>query len=375
MAAYITLNTDMKQAKGGNVRLMLWTNAFGMSNKVFAIEVLPRSADPSCARYRFSHVCSVSELVELPDYDNGETPYFRTDAVDFILEHASQVTPILQHMRADIRKLSMDFNVLNKDSLDGALQTCPNSLMRGLWTDAVQYLPNTFVIYNNSMWRCIKESKGDIPMAGSQYWERVLTSGGASEGGTTLVRYQITDTNGVLILPRTASFIILRNQVEIGYHVELIYLGEIYTISVSSDDHLVFSHSETAHIKSLRVNADSTVVEYGVFDGYVVKAVKVMPELDSSCIAAVVIYVGPDTEQYKRGHYYMGDETNGSYTWVDITPPAETQAEVILPDNVLTAPEVPGLPSQVLSVDENGNTIWVNVAEIAHGGTYWQESI
>lgn len=374
MAAYITLNTDMKQASGGNVRLMLWTNSAGMSNKVFAIEVLPRSADPTTARYRFSHICSVSELVELPDYDNGDTPYFRTDAVDFILEHASQVTPILRHMRADIKQLSADYNTLYKDGDDSFINVCPHSLMRGLWNEASTYPVNTFVIFNNTMWRCIQECKGEIPATGSTYWEKVLTSGGAAEGGSTVISYMITDRNGVLTLPSNTSFVILRNQIDSGYQVNLVYLGEIYTLSIISEDHVVFTHNDAIYMSSLRVNSDSSVTEHGVFDGTVVKSTNELPEATADLVGVVLIYIGQQTDDRKRGHYYMCDVSDGIYSWVDITPIQKTP-EVVIPEHVIEAPEIPGQPNQVLGIDANGKTAWMNVAEIAKGGTYWMESI
>lgn len=374
MAAYITLNTDMKRASGGNVRLMLWTTGLGMSNKVFAIEVLPRSADPNTARYRFSHICSVSELVELPDYDNGDTPYFRTDAVDFLLEHASQVTPILKHMRADIKRLMTDYNVLHEHDEDGILQTCPSALMRGLWNDSTTYLKGSFVIYNNSMWRCIKESKGHIPSIGSAYWERVLTSGNGS-GGITLIRLNISDKNGVLVLPDSASFVIIRNYIDSGYHVELSYLGGIYTLSIKSDDHFVFTQTDGSKIRSLRVNVDSTVEEQGVFEGFVVKTTTEMPEATEDLAGMALIYVGATTAAFKKGHLYLCDRIDDTYTWEDITPQPKENTDVVLPDNVMTYPDIAGQPNQVLGIDENGKTAWLNVADVANGGTYWQESI
>lgn len=366
MAAYITLNTDMKQASGGNVRLMLWTNAAGMSNKVFAIEVLPRSADPTTARYRFSHICSVSELVELPDYDNGDTPYFRTNAVDFILEHASQVTPILRHMRADIKQLSSDYNALYKDGDDPSLNVCPHSLMRGLWNISLTYTVNTFVIFNNTMWRCIKECKGEIPSTGSAYWEPVLTSGGASEGGSTVIRYTITDKNGVLTLPSNTTFAILRNQIDSGYQVNLIYLDEIYTLSIISDDHFVFTHISATEIKSIRVEADSTVTEHGVFEGAVVKTVLELPEPDETLVGVVVIYAGETTAELERGHQYICDSTRSSYKWIDITPTIT---------NAVPSPSAPGNPGQVLGLDDQGNTCWVDIPQRVGGGVYWQENL
>lgn len=374
MAAYITLNTDMKQAPGGNVRLMLWTTGLGMSNKVFAIEVLPRSADPNTARYRFSHICSVSELVELPDTDTGDTPYFRTDAVDFLLEHASQVTPILRHMRADIKRLMDSYNVLHEHDEDGIIQTCPSAIMRGLWNSTTTYPKGCFVVYNNSMWRCLKENKGQTPSVGSAYWERVLTSGNAA-GGISLVRYSISDKNGVLVLPDTASFAIIRNNIDSGYTVELVYMGGIYTLSIKTEDHFVFTSTDGITIRSLRVNDDSSVEEQGVFEGYVVKSVTEMPEANEDLTGMALIYVGVTTAAFKRGHLYLCDSADGTYVWEDITPEPEQPTQTEIPDNVITYPETPGQPKQVLGINEEGKTAWMNVSDVANGGTYWKESI
>ena len=179
----------------------------------------------------------------------------------------------------------------------------------------------------------------------------------------------------MLVLPDSASFVIIRNYIDSGYHVELSYLGGIYTLSIKSDDHFVFTQTDGSKIRSLRVNVDSTVEEQGVFEGFVVKTTTEMPEATEDLAGMALIYVGATTAAFKKGHLYLCDRIDDTYTWEDITPQPKENTDVVLPDNVMTYPDIAGQPNQVLGIDENGKTAWLNVADVANGGTYWQESI
>ena len=58
-----------------------------VASAVFAIEVLPRSTDSLDPIYRFSHVCSPSELVEFPDYEPEDECYDEVQNIVKVLNY------------------------------------------------------------------------------------------------------------------------------------------------------------------------------------------------------------------------------------------------------------------------------------------------
>ena len=116
MGASITLKHTIKKTAGGTVSLKLQTIAHGMSSKVFAIEVYPSSADVAAPHYRFSHVCSPSELVEFPEDDPRDNCYFRVDTVEFIFDTDKMIEHVMRNVRQDLSKLSREFNALENDA-------------------------------------------------------------------------------------------------------------------------------------------------------------------------------------------------------------------------------------------------------------------
>lgn len=116
MPATITLSQTISKTQKGTVSLKLDTTAFGMSSKVFAIEVYPKSMDPAAPNLRFSHVCSPAELVEFPEDEPLDNCYFRTSSIELVFDTDALLTSVIANMRADIANLVSEFNKLS----DGA---------------------------------------------------------------------------------------------------------------------------------------------------------------------------------------------------------------------------------------------------------------
>lgn len=121
MGASITLNKTMKRTNKGTVSLTLTTVGFDIPSKVFAIEVLPRSADRSAPFYRFSHVCSPAELVEFPESDGCGTCYFRTASIELIFDTDKMLSHVVDNITHDIKSLVDEYNRL--DGMQGTTDT------------------------------------------------------------------------------------------------------------------------------------------------------------------------------------------------------------------------------------------------------------
>lgn len=101
----LTLQKTVKTTSKGYTYLRLDVVSFGMSAKVFAIEVIPNSADPKNHNVRFSHVCSPAELNEFPEDTPGDSCYFRVDSIEMMFDTYDMVDHVMQNMTSDIRKL------------------------------------------------------------------------------------------------------------------------------------------------------------------------------------------------------------------------------------------------------------------------------
>ena len=84
--ATIEISQETVKTDKGAVKLTITAAGTNITSAVFAIEVLPRSSDSLDPLYRFSHVCSPSELVEFPDYEPEDECYFRTDCIEMIFD-------------------------------------------------------------------------------------------------------------------------------------------------------------------------------------------------------------------------------------------------------------------------------------------------
>ena len=108
----LTLKKTVKTTPEGYTSLRLDTTGYGLSAKVFAIEVIPKSADPRNSNVRFSHVCSPAELNEFPEDEPGDSCYFRVDSIEMVFDSYDMVEHVMRNMVSDIRKLVTAYNKL-----------------------------------------------------------------------------------------------------------------------------------------------------------------------------------------------------------------------------------------------------------------------
>ena len=118
MSVSIKLNHKITTARKGHTKLHLYVEAEDISPKIFAIELLPRSADKLKPLYRFSHVCSPSEMVEFPDSVPGDNCYFRTDDITMIFDTVTLASAVLDRVQHDIRTLVNAYNDFESDELN-----------------------------------------------------------------------------------------------------------------------------------------------------------------------------------------------------------------------------------------------------------------
>ena len=119
----VNIVTDITQLTGGAVKLSITTVGTDMPSEVFAIEVLPKSRDPKNVDYRFSHVCSLSELVEFPAEEDPESSYFRTDAIEMIFDVISLALKVRDSITADVNNLVAIYNQMNSVEVNGTTTT------------------------------------------------------------------------------------------------------------------------------------------------------------------------------------------------------------------------------------------------------------
>jgi hypothetical protein len=113
MSASITLSKTVTETERGTVKLVLSCTATDVSPKVFAIEVLPSSADEPAPIYRFSHICSPAEMEEFPADVPGENCYFRTDSIEMIFDTPKILDHVITNVENDIAKLVRELNALD----------------------------------------------------------------------------------------------------------------------------------------------------------------------------------------------------------------------------------------------------------------------
>lgn len=113
MSASISLTHSIATSGYGAVKLHLKTTGTGMPSEVFAIEVMPTSADPTARHLRFSHICSPSEFVTFPPAEDSSMTYFRTDDIELVFDTVNFIEPVMTNIRKDIRRLVDAYNELN----------------------------------------------------------------------------------------------------------------------------------------------------------------------------------------------------------------------------------------------------------------------
>jgi ABC-type microcin C transport system duplicated ATPase subunit YejF len=139
----ISVVSDIVELQGGAYKLIVTTTGDGMPSAVFAIECLPKSADPKNVNYRFSHVCSLGELVEFPDEETAEMCYFRTNEIEMIFDSPVIAGQTLENLLKDINKLVLLYNQMSDLEIKGTTITISGSTEPG--TDGllrVYYTPN-----------------------------------------------------------------------------------------------------------------------------------------------------------------------------------------------------------------------------------------
>ena len=113
-AATVQISQRTVTTDKGAVKLTITIVGNGITSCLFAIEVLPRTNLELNPIYRFSHVCSTSELVEFPDQEPGDNCYFRTDSITMIFDTALLAEKTLQCIEKDVDRLVKEYNVLNE---------------------------------------------------------------------------------------------------------------------------------------------------------------------------------------------------------------------------------------------------------------------
>lgn len=121
-AISLTLNHDIAKTKKGTVKLSLKVAATGMPSEVFAVEVLPKSADKYAPTTRFSHICSPAELVEFPALEPGENCYYRISEMEMIFDSSTNAELVLSNIKSDLSKLVKE------------LKAAPESVVSGVFT-------------------------------------------------------------------------------------------------------------------------------------------------------------------------------------------------------------------------------------------------
>lgn len=118
----ISIVSDITEDKGV-IKLSIKTSSDDMPAAVFVIEVLPTSRDPLAVPYRFSHICKMTDLVELPAEQDPDMCYFRTDDVEMLFDTTGIALETLKIIRSDINKLVEQYNALNDPEIVGTTVT------------------------------------------------------------------------------------------------------------------------------------------------------------------------------------------------------------------------------------------------------------
>ena len=119
----ITIESNITQIEGGFTKLAIKTTGDDMPSEVFAIEVLPASKDPMAVPYRFSHVCKLTDLMELPAEQDPDKCYFRTDDIEMIFDTVDIALRTQNILRSDINKLVVSYNNMNDPEMIGSTVT------------------------------------------------------------------------------------------------------------------------------------------------------------------------------------------------------------------------------------------------------------
>lgn len=109
----IAITSNITQLPTGAYKLAVQTSSNDMPAAVFAIEVLPTSRDPLAVPYRFSHVCKLTDLLEMPDVQDPEKAYFRTNDIEMILDTLDLAAETNKIIKSDVDQLVASYNFMN----------------------------------------------------------------------------------------------------------------------------------------------------------------------------------------------------------------------------------------------------------------------
>ena len=128
----INVVTDITELAGGAVKLSLTAVGEDMPSEVFAIEVLPKSRDPKNVDYRFSHVCSLSELIEFPSEETEDECYFRTAEIEMVFDVMTLALKVRDNILADVNNLVLLYNQMSDLEVQGTTVTISGSTEPGV---------------------------------------------------------------------------------------------------------------------------------------------------------------------------------------------------------------------------------------------------
>lgn len=139
----LTIESNITNLDSGACKLHIQTSSETMPAGVFAIEVLPKSRDPKNVNYRFSHVCSVSELVEFPPEEDPDMCYFRTDDIELVFDTITIAKLTESSILKDINKLVLLWNQVHDLEIQGTTITISGTDEEGTtYLDRVFYQRN-----------------------------------------------------------------------------------------------------------------------------------------------------------------------------------------------------------------------------------------
>lgn len=118
----LELTHDIAKTKKGTVKLSLKVATTGMPSEVFAVEVLPKSADKYAPTTRFSHICSPAELVEFPALEPGENCYYRINEMEMIFDSSTNADLVLANVKKDLSKLVAELKAAPESVVSGVFK-------------------------------------------------------------------------------------------------------------------------------------------------------------------------------------------------------------------------------------------------------------
>lgn len=117
--ATIDITYSIQQISTHCVRLSLTaSNPVGTETQeeIFAVEILPLTANPADATVRFSHVCDLADMNDFPTVRNNDYAYYRVGAVQLVLRNRLQADHVLKDLLAAVKSLMQQYTVYENTS-------------------------------------------------------------------------------------------------------------------------------------------------------------------------------------------------------------------------------------------------------------------